>query len=145
MAIGLTPYLQFDGTAREAMEFYHSVLGGELSLLTLADGMGVDDPEQGGRLMHSSLFVERGLHLMASDSMDGIPSRPNGTIALSCSDDHPTTNATMRRWWEGLAERATVTIPLAAAPWGGNFGQLVDSFDVSWMFTFGDDADGAPG
>ncbi|GAA1360289.1 hypothetical protein GCM10009596_16880 [Arthrobacter rhombi] len=83
MSIGLTPYLSFGGNAREAMEFYNTVFGGELSVLTFADGMGEKDPEQGQKIMHSSLYVERGIHLMGSDSGDGHRVDPNGTTALS--------------------------------------------------------------
>ena len=34
---GLTPYLSFPGTARQALTFYQAVFGGELVLNTLAD------------------------------------------------------------------------------------------------------------
>ena len=33
----LAPYLTFQGNCREAMEFYHSVMGGELDLLMPED------------------------------------------------------------------------------------------------------------
>lgn len=68
MSIGLTPYLRFAGDAKEAMEFYHQVLGGELSMLTFQEGMNDNNPAVAGLIMHASIFVERGLHLMASDT-----------------------------------------------------------------------------
>ncbi|MCO8269995.1 hypothetical protein M1L60_05240 [Actinoplanes sp. TRM 88003] len=37
MASQLNPYLTFDGTAREAMEFYRSVLGGDLKVNTFGE------------------------------------------------------------------------------------------------------------
>ena len=37
MAITLNPYLGFHGNAKAAMEFYHTVLGGELTSSTFAD------------------------------------------------------------------------------------------------------------
>ena len=33
----LNPYLSFDGTAREAMEFYQGVLGGDLDVMTFGE------------------------------------------------------------------------------------------------------------
>lgn len=37
MAVRLNPYLSFRDNAREAMEFYRSVLGGELTTSTYAE------------------------------------------------------------------------------------------------------------
>ena len=43
MAI-LNPYLNFDGNAREAIEFYKGVFGGELNVMTFGD-MGMTEHE----------------------------------------------------------------------------------------------------
>ena len=43
MTSRLNPYLHFRGNARDAMEFYRSVLGGDLQLMTFAQ-VGGDDP-----------------------------------------------------------------------------------------------------
>ena len=37
MASRLNPYLNFKDTTREAMEFYHSVLGGKLDISTFGE------------------------------------------------------------------------------------------------------------
>lgn len=134
MSIGLTPYLSFDGNAREAMEFYNTVFGGELSVLTFADGMGEQDPELGSKVMHSSLYVERGIHLMGSDSGDGHPVSPNGTTSLSSDGAGGQDSQTLQGWWDKLSDGATITMPLEKAPWGDSFGQLTDKFGVGWMF-----------
>lgn len=59
----LNPYLTFDGTAREAMEFYASVLGGDLNVNTFGD---FGDPGNEG-VMHAQLVTPTGFTLMASD------------------------------------------------------------------------------
>lgn len=132
MAIGLTPYLQFPGTAREALDFYHAVLGGELSAMTFAEGMGAEDETQ-DLIMHSSLYVDRGLHLMASDHAPGQQPGGSPTLALSSSDGDPDEDARLERWWTGLSEGAQIQEPLATAPWGDRFGMLTDRFGVTWM------------
>ncbi len=134
MSIGMTPYLSFGGNAREAMEFYKSVFGGELGLLTFAEGMGEKDPEQGQRIMHSSLFVERGIHLMGSDASPDCDPTPNGTTSLSSDGTAGQDGGILHGWWDKLAAEATVTMPLEQAPWGDSFGQLTDRFGVAWMF-----------
>jgi PhnB protein len=126
----LNPYLNFRGQAREAMTFYHSVLGGQLDVMTFGDmgGMGVPENEA-GLVMHSALTVSDSVLLMGSD----VPSHmegdfPNGQVSLSGDDD-----ATLRGWFEGLSDGGAVGVPLEKAPWGDSFGQLTDRYGVSWM------------
>jgi PhnB protein len=55
MAVRLNPYLSFRDNAREAMAFYHSVFGGELTVSTFADFDASADPTEQHRVMHSQL------------------------------------------------------------------------------------------
>ena len=67
MSINLNPYLNFpDAKAREAMEFYQSVLGGELNVMTFGD-MGTEGP-LADQVMHGQLEVPGGLVLMGADA-----------------------------------------------------------------------------
>jgi hypothetical protein len=54
MASRLNPYLNFNGNARQAMEFYAGVFGGNLSLSAFAD-FGAKDSPDAGRIMHGML------------------------------------------------------------------------------------------
>lgn len=138
MAIGLTPYLMFDGTARQAVDFYHSVLGGELTTTTFGEGMPPDqtDPATADRIMHASLFVSPRLHIMASDTIPGMGSATNGTISLSADGNDPGDAKVLQGYWDGLAAGGTVTLPLERAPWGDMFGQLTDKYGIEWMLDF---------
>ncbi|MCH8560021.1 MULTISPECIES: VOC family protein [unclassified Nesterenkonia] len=131
MTIGLTPYLQFSGTARHALEFYHSVFGGDLEMMTYAQGMGAED-ESKDLIMHGSLFIERGVHLMAADAPPGMPS-VLGTVSLSNSAPDDAEHTTLEKWWEKLSEGAEINEPMAKSPWGDTFGMLTDRFGVPWM------------
>ena len=51
----LNPYLNFNGNAREAIDFYHDVFGGELTTSTYAEGGMADNPADSDRLMHGQL------------------------------------------------------------------------------------------
>ncbi|GAB3667133.1 VOC family protein [Zhihengliuella somnathii] len=133
MSIGLTPYLQFSGNAREALEFYQSAFGGELGMMTYAEAMGESAGGAGSQIMHGSLYVDRGIHLMASDLPEGMDSNGLGNISLSSSGDDAADAAALESWWANLQDGATVTVPLETAPWGDRFGQLIDKFGVSWM------------
>lgn len=132
MAIGLTPYFNFAGNTREAMEFYASVLGGELEILTFAEGMGDTNPDSRDGVMHSSLFVGPGFHIMASDAMSD--DSANGTVSLSTNAEDGSDSETLRGYWDGLSDGATVIEPLTQAPWGSTFGILKDKYGIVWMF-----------
>src|ERR687886_254705 len=65
MPTRLNPYLSFRDDAREAMEFYRSVFGGELNVSTFADFHASDDPSEADKVMHSQLEAPNGIELMA--------------------------------------------------------------------------------
>lgn len=61
MAIQLNPYLSFRDTAQQAMTFYQSVFGGELTSNTFADYHASEDPTEQDKIMHSQLVTDDGL------------------------------------------------------------------------------------
>ena len=126
----LNPYLTFDGNAREAMEFYRSVFGGELTLSTFAELQGADDPADQDKIMHSQLMTDNGLTLMASDTPSSMEYNPGSNYSISLSGDD---DAELRGYWEKLSEKGTVTMPLEKAPWGDSFGMCTDRYGVNWM------------
>jgi PhnB protein len=130
MSTKLNPYLSFRDEARQAMEFYASVFGGELTLNTFAESHASDDPAEADKIMHAQLETPGGLTLMASDTPNGLEVRTGGAFSLSLSGDDETE---LRGYWDGLAAGGTVTMPLEQAPWGDTFGMVVDRFGVPWM------------
>jgi len=126
----LTPYVSFRDTAREAMEFYKSVFGGELTVSTFGDFQASDDPDEQDKVMHSQLTTPGGLVLMAADTPDSMEYTPGTSISISLSgDDEPE----LTGYYEKLADGGTVTEPLAKAPWGDSFGMCVDRFGINWL------------
>ena len=125
----LNPYLSFVDNAREAMEFYKSVFGGALNVMPFAGGPMGHDPADANKLMHARLEAPSGMVLMGSDTPVSMGSpRANGTICLS-GDDGPE----LEGYWQKLTAGATISAPLAAAPWGDRFGMLADKFGVTWI------------
>ncbi|MGY1706836.1 VOC family protein [Geodermatophilus sp. SYSU D00697] len=129
MATRLNPYLHFSGNAREAMEFYRSVLGGELQVMTFGDvgGGGGEYPDDG--VMHAFLRTADGLELMASDGHDPDATGPD-RVSLSLSGDDA---QTLSRWFQALAEGGVIDVPLAEQVWGDTFGQVTDRFGLRWL------------
>ena len=130
MTVRLNPYLSFRDDAREAMTFYRSVLGGELTISTFADFQASADPTEQDKIMHSQLETPDGLVLMGADTPNGMEYLPQAGVSVSLSGDD---EAKLRGYWERLSEGGTVTMPFEKAPWGATFGMCVDRFGTSWM------------
>jgi PhnB protein len=126
----LNPYLSFDGNAREAMEFYRDVLGGDLTVTTYGEGGLSQGPGDADRVMHSQLETPSGFTLMAGDVAPG-GAVPSGA-QISLSGD-AATDAELSGYYDKLAAAGTVVEPLVTAPWGDRFGMVTDPFGVLWM------------
>jgi PhnB protein len=127
----LTPYLSFNGNCKEAMEFYHACLGGELSVMTVADSPMKDQSpaEIQNNVMHSRLVAGE-VVLMAADTMGrGEAVRGNGTVLCIIGR----TKAEIQDLFSKLAEGGNVGQPLQDT-FFGTFGELTDKFGVNWMF-----------
>lgn len=131
MTARLNPYISFQGQAREAMDFYRSVFGGELTVSTYGESGMADDPAQADKVMHAQLDAGPDLLLMASDNPPGMPFDSGSRISVSLSGDD---EATLRGYWDGLVGGGgTVVMPLERAPWGDSFGMCADRFGINWM------------
>jgi len=125
----LIPYLNFNGNTAEAMKFYQSILGGELTLQTFGEAGMAKAPEEKGRVIHASLKNEA-LSFMASDGHPNQRVNFGDNIHLSIigSDEDKLTN-----FFNKLAQGGKVDMPLAKQFWGDTFGMLTDKFGVHWM------------
>ena len=129
MASRLNPYISFDGTARQAMEFYNDVFGGNLTLTTFGE---FGDPGSPGadKIMHGMLETSNGFTIMGSDTPPGMEHNPGDNITISLSGDDA---VELRGYWERLADGGNVTVPLEKQMWGDEYGSLVDRFGIPWM------------
>jgi PhnB protein len=129
MAATLNPYLAFESNARQAMEFYRDVFGGDLRISTFGE-FGQADSAEADKIMHAQLETDNGFTLMASDTPAGMQRNPGDNISISLSGDD---GDELRRYWEKLSDGGTVTMPLEKQMWGDEFGMCTDRFGVPWM------------
>jgi PhnB protein len=129
MASRLNPYIQFKDNAREALEFYKGVFGGELTVSTFGE-FGQQDTPVADKVMHGQLETPSGFTLMASDTPPGMERNPGTNITVSLSGDD---GDELRGYWEKLADGGTVSLPLEKQMWGDEFGMCTDRFGVPWM------------
>ena len=132
MTTRLNPYLNLATTTREAMEFYRSVFGGELSLSTFADFHASEEPTEQHKIMHGQLDVGPGMVLMGADTPNGMEYSGQRGVSVSLSGG-PEDAERLRGWWDALSGSGKVVLPLDQAPWGDSFGMCVDGFGTQWM------------
>ena len=133
MASRLNPYLAFDNTARQAMEFYRDVFGGNLTINTFGEFGAAGTPEA-DKVMHSQLETDTGFTLMASDTPADMQRSPGDNISISLSGDD---TDSLRGYWQKLSDGGTVTMPLEKQMWGDEFGMLTDRFGIGWLVNIG--------
>jgi PhnB protein len=163
MSITNTAHLNFRGDARRALEFYHSVFGGQLMIATYGQfGVPRDDPTGGpvtfGRVDPDSPDADRvafgvvvgdnGFRVAAYDVFAGAGGGIAGTSeqsarrAAGLSHDEPfflllngDTLDEIGPSWDKLADGAIVIAPLATAQSPAPpYGMLTDRFGVTWIF-----------
>lgn len=108
--IQLSPYVNFQGRAREAMAFYHKVLGGKL------------DPH------HSRLEADGGL-IIATDGHPDYPAKVGDNMAIALGG---TDRDRLTKMFNDLAEGGKIQMPLAEQPGGTQVGWLRDKFGIGW-------------
>jgi PhnB protein len=125
----LNPYIGFADNARQAMEFYRGVFGGELAVNTFGES-GAAAPGDENKVMHAQLETPAGYTLMASDAPAGMPRDEGSSISISLSGDDA---EDLRGWFAKLSEGGSVTMPLEKQVWGDEFGMCTDQFGIGWM------------
>jgi len=134
----ISPYLNFPGTAEEAMGFYAKALGGtltEIHRFGMMPGSENMPEEAKNRVMHVGLDLPGGARLMASDTMEGMgPAHVAGTnMSISI---HPTSREEAKRIFSALAQGGEVGMPLEDQFWGDYYGHLTDRFGIQWMVNY---------
>lgn len=127
----LNPYISFEGNAREAMEFYQTVFGGELKLTTFEEMGGAPEGIDPSKIMHAMLAATNGITIMAADSATGMRDFIAGTnISLSLGGDN---EKELTDYFNKLADGGKVENPLKKEVWGDTFGMCIDKFGTFWM------------
>ena len=125
-----TPYLHFPGTARQALEFYAEVFGGQVHLKTFEDFGREDGP--GSAIAHG--ILEGPVSLYAADATGGDPPlRLDGIMFSLLGAADP---SVLRVWFARLAADGTVVDDLQRRPWGASDGQVRDRYGLLWLIGF---------
>lgn len=132
MSVQTTPHINFRGDARNALEFYNSIFGGEIALATYGDIQSAEDPSQTDQIAFGRVTAPNGFDVMAYDVQPskGFDKGINPFYITLQSDDE----VEVRTGWDALADGAKETlIPLGPAPFATLYGMLTDRFGVTWI------------
>lgn len=133
----LNPYLNFDGNAKEAFEFYQSVFGGELSMQKMIEVPGSENfsDQEKEMMMHISLPIGDGQLLMASDCLksQGQICKPGNTNYISIFTD---SRDEATRIFNLLSVEGEIEMPMEDMFWGDYFGSFIDKYKVCWMINY---------
>jgi PhnB protein len=134
----VSPYLNFNGNAEEAFNFYKSVFGGELRALSRfkdtpeADKLAPSDRE---KIMHVALQIGKETTLMGTDALESMGFHltvgNNFSLAINVESEKEADDL-----FGKLSAGGTVELPMQDMFWGDYFGMLVDRFGVRWMVAF---------
>lgn len=128
------PYLYFDGHCEEAIEFYRSTLGAEVTtLMRYRDNPEPHQPSAAphgdeNKVMHASLCIGDTIMLVSDGRRLGQPNFQGFSLSLTVADD-----AEAERLFAALGDGGEVQMPMAKSFFSSRFGMVADRFGVSWM------------
>jgi len=131
MSINTVTHINLRGEARAALEFYQSVFGGNLVVVTYADAHNVQNAAEADQIMWGEVASEGGFHVMAYDVPSATAFSP-GEIPYFVSV-RGTEAAEITGYWDRLRAHGTVKAPLAPAGFSPLYGMVTDQFGVTWV------------
>jgi PhnB protein len=131
MSVNTATHINLRGTARRALEFYHSVFGGDLALVTYNDVGNVQTPADAEHIIWGQVTSDNGFHVMAYDVPTGTPWSPGeNAFFVSLRGE---TSEEIAGHWALLSNGATIVQPLQPSMWSPLYGMLKDRFGIVWI------------
>jgi PhnB protein len=124
-------YLFFDGRCEEALEFYRSALGAEVTaLMRFKEGpdQSMVSPGSEEKVMHASFRIGEATLLASDGRCQGQPSFEGFALTLTAPNE-----AEAERLFTSLSDGGQVQMPLTETFFSRRFGMVADHFGVSWM------------
>jgi PhnB protein len=133
MSVNTVTHLNFHGNARAALEFYQSVFGGDIVIITYKDAQNIQDLSEADQVMWGQVVANNGFQVMAYDVPSRMPwDQGKNAFFVSVRGDAGSVNE-ITALWEKLSVGAIVTQPLAPSGWTPLYGMLKDRFGIIWV------------
>ena len=134
----INPYINFNGNAEEAFNFYKSVFGGEFAMIMrFKDVSSTENPvseNEAHKIMHIALPIGKNI-LMANDVPEhmGVVNENENRSKISVSAE---SREEADKLFGGLSAGGNIEVPIGESPWGSYFGMFRDKFGIEWMVDF---------
>lgn len=127
---GVTPYIAFQGSCEEAINFYKDCMNGEILYMgrygeSPMSSEGIED-----KILHCTLKIGD-THVMACDNMAGEAEATGSNISLAVGSSDVDQ---VEEMFGKMAEGGYITMPLQETHWAYRFGMLTDKYGINWMF-----------
>ena len=134
----INPYINFNGNAEEAFNFYKSVFGGEFAkIMRFKDLATAEFPvaeHEANKIMHIALPIGESI-LMANDVPE-ILGRTNENENRSKIVISAESKEEADKLFNGLSVGGQIEMPISDSPWGSYFGMFRDKYGIEWMVDF---------
>jgi PhnB protein len=136
--ISINPYINFNGNAEEAFNFYKSVFGGEFTSIVRFKDIESDEfsiPEDEADKIMRIVLPIGGNTLIANDvpkALGRVNENENRSKISVTAESREEAN----QIFAGLAEGGSVEMEMDESPWGTYFGMLRDKYGIEWTVEF---------
>ena len=131
MSVNAVTHINLRGQARQALKFYHSVFGGEITTVTYSQMGNVHNASDADNIIWGQVASDNGFRVMAYDVPAGTPwSQGENAFFVSLRGD---TAQEVTAYWEQLSDGAQIVQMLAPSQWSALYGMLKDKFGVVWV------------
>lgn len=134
----INPYINFNGNAEEAFNFYKSVFGGEFkTVVRFKDIASAEFPvpeNEANKIMRIVLPIGKDV-LIANDVPEAMgpvnenENRSKISVATESREE-------AERIFTGLSAGGTVEMPMDESPWGTYFAMFRDKYGIEWTIEF---------
>ena len=134
----INPYINFNGNAEEAFNFYKSVFGGDFTkIIRFKDISSPEDPiaeNEANKIMHIALPIGKNI-LIANDvpeSMGQVNENEHRSKIFISTESREEADKLFR----GLSAAGNIEVPIGDSPWKSYFGMFRDKFGIEWVVDF---------
>jgi PhnB protein len=134
----INPYINFNGNAEEAFNFYKSVFGGEFESIVRFKDLASEEfqvPEDEADKIMRIVLPIGGSKLIANDvpaSMGRVNENENRSKIAVSADSREEAD----KIFNDLSEGGAVEMPMDESPWGTYFAMFRDKYGIEWTVEF---------
>ena len=135
----LSPWINFNGNAEEAFNFYRSVFGGEFTkVIRLKDLAGPEFPvaeKDENKIMQITLPIGNAGMLIGNDVPEFMGKVSENENRSKIHVDAGSKEEA-EKIFNGLSALGQIEAPIGDSPWGTYFGMFRDKYGIEWIIEF---------